>query len=287
MIIGDNREKVIQNIKSAANKRDFTAKVEIGDPVMSLKKRLNLVNNFWNKQNNISGKFNNKIGKLMLSFFTQTLSSSTKFTGLEHLVNLPRGGAIVTSNHFDQLDALTINCLAKKMHRNLSIVIEDTNLMLPGFFKYLMNYIGTIPLVNSANYIGNDFFDHLHTALDQEKWVLIYPEQEMWWNYRKPRKLQRGAYYFAAKQNVPIISIFVEIRNTEKIEKKNPNFYQTQYIVHVLPVIFPDVTLSLKANSEKMMQKDYQQKVKAYERIYQKKLDYDFTSWDIAGWRDL
>ena len=173
------------------------------------------------------------------------------------------------------------------MHRNLSIVIEDTNLMLPGFFKYLMNYIGTIPLVNSANYIGNDFFDHLHTALDQEKWVLIYPEQEMWWNYRKPRKLQRGAYYFAAKQNVPIISIFVEIRNTEKIEKKNPNFYQTQYIVHVLPVIFPDVTLSLKANSEKMMQKDYQQKVKAYERIYQKKLDYDFTSWDIAGWRNL
>lgn len=57
----------------------------------------------------------------------------------------------MTSNHFDQLDALTINCLAKKMHRNLSIVIEDTNLMLPGFFKYLMNYIGTIPLVNSAN----------------------------------------------------------------------------------------------------------------------------------------
>lgn len=109
----------------------------------------------------------------------------------------------------------------------------------------------------------------------------------MWWNYRKPRKLQRGAYYFAAKQNVPIISIFVEIRNTEKIEKKNPNFYQTQYIVHVLPVIFPNVTLSLKANSEKMIQKDYQQKVKAYKRIYQKNLDYDFTSWDIAGWRDL
>ena len=68
MIIGYNREKVIQKIKSAANKRDFTAKVEIGDPVMSLKQRLNLVNNFWNKQNNISGKFNNKIGKLMLSF---------------------------------------------------------------------------------------------------------------------------------------------------------------------------------------------------------------------------
>ena len=36
MIIGNNREQVIQNIKTAANNRDFTAKVEVGDPVMSL-----------------------------------------------------------------------------------------------------------------------------------------------------------------------------------------------------------------------------------------------------------
>ena len=46
MIIGDNREQVIKNIQTAANKRDFTAKVEIGDPVMSLDERLKLVNNF-------------------------------------------------------------------------------------------------------------------------------------------------------------------------------------------------------------------------------------------------
>lgn len=285
MIIGDNREQVIENIKKAANDRDFTAKVEIGDPVMSLDERLKLVNDFWKHQHSFSSKLNNGIGHLMLRAFSHTITASTEVKGSENLRDLPRGGAIVTSNHFNQVDALTIKRLAEHEHRNLSIVIEDTNLMLPGFFRYLMNYIGTIPLVNSPNYIGGPFIKHLHDALDRNNWVLIYPEQEMWWNYRKPRKPQRGAYYFAAKQNVPIISVFVEIQNLPKLEKKNDNFYQTKYIVHVLPVIYPDVTLSEKENSIQMMKKDYEQKVAAYEKIYGKKLDYDFKPEDIAGWR--
>ena len=157
--------------------------------------------------------------------------------------------------------------------------------MLPGFLRYLMNYVGTIPIVDSPHYIGNDFIKHLHNALDRDNWVLIYPEQEMWWNYRKPRKLQRGAYYFAAKQNVPIISTFVEIQDLPKLEKQDNNFYQTKYIVHVLPVIYPDLNLSEKESSTKMMEQDYKQKVAAYERIYGKKLNYDFSNDDIAGWR--
>lgn len=285
MIIGDNREKVIANIKKAANARDFTAKVEIGDPVMTLDERLKLVDDFWKHQTNFSAKVNNGIGHLMLDGFANTITASTEIKGTENLRDLPRGGAIVTSNHFNQIDALTIKRLANQMHEKLSIVIEDTNLMLPGFFRYLMNYIGTIPLVNSPNYIGNDFIKHLHDALIRNNWVLIYPEQEMWWNYRKPRKPQRGAYYFAAKQNVPIVSVFVEIQNLPKLEKKNPDFYQTKYIVHVLPVIYPDVTLSAKENSIQMMKKDYAQKVAAYEKAYGKKLNYDFSSEDIAGWR--
>lgn len=285
MIIGDKREQVIQNIQKAANERNFTAKVEIGDPQLSLDQRLKLVNDFWKQQNSFSCKLNNHVGHLLLRILSQTITSSTQIVGTENLRNLPHSGAIVTSNHFNQVDALTIKRLAVKMHRQLSIVIEDTNLMLPGFFRYLMNHVGTIPLVNSSSYIGNTFIKHLHTALDRNNWVLIYPEQEMWWNYRKPRKLQRGAYYFAAKQNVPIISTFVEIRATNKIEKKDPRFYQTKYIVHVLPVIYPDSSLSLKESSEKMMQQDYAQKVTAYEQIYGKKLDYNFTNWDVAGWR--
>lgn len=285
MIFGDNREAVIKNIQKAANERDFTAKAEISDPQMTLDERLKLVNDFWENRNSLSSKINSQIGHAMLTAFTKALAGSTEFKGLENLNNLPIGGAIVTANHFNQIDSLPIKLLANKMHHQLSIVIEDTNLMLPGFFRYLMNYVGTIPLVQSASYIGNEFPKHLSKALAQNNWVLIYPEQEMWWNYRKPRKLQRGAYYFAAKQNVPAISLFIEIKDLPKTEKKDPNFYETKYIVHVLPPIFPDVSLSANENAHKMMEQDYQQKVAAYEKIYGKKLNYDFTDWDIAGWR--
>ena len=285
MIFGDNREAVIKNIQKAANKRDFTAKAEIGDPQMTLDERLKLVNDYWKNRKSFSSKINNQIGHAMLTTFAKTLAGSTEFKGLENLNNLPIGGAIVTANHFNQIDSLPIKLLANKMHHQLSIVIEDTNLMLPGFFRYLMNYVGTIPLVQSASYIGNEFPKHLSNALAKNNWVLIYPEQEMWWNYRKPRKLQRGAYYFAAKQNVPVISLFIEISDLPKIEKKDSNFYETKYIVHVLQPIFPDFSLSANENAHKMMEQDYQQKVAAYEKIYGKKLNYDFTDWDIAGWR--
>lgn len=285
MIFGDNREAVIKNIQKAANKRDFTAKAEIGDPQMTLDERLKLVNDYWKNRKSFSSKINNQIGHAMLTTFAKTLAGSTEFKGLENLNNLPIGGAIITANHFNQIDSLPIKLLANKTHHQLSIVIEDTNLMLPGFFRYLMNYVGTIPLVQSTSYIGNVFPKHLSNALAKNNWVLIYPEQEMWWNYRKPRKLQRGAYYFAAKQNVPVISLFIEIRDLPKIEKKDSNFYETKYIVHVLQPIFPDVSLSANENAHKMMEQDYQQKVAAYEKIYGKKLNYDFTDWDIAGWR--
>ncbi len=285
MIIGDNREQVIHNIENAVKNGNWNAKVEVGDPVLSLNESKDLVNNFWQEQKTIKGKINDRIGHLFFNSLTHFLTSSTTFTGLENLANLPQGGAIITANHFNQIDSLPIKHLANKTHHSLTIAIEDTNLKLPGILCYLMNYVGTIPLIQVPSYVGTEFPRHLHDALEQNSWVLIFPEQEMWWNYRKPRELKRGAYYFAAKQNVPVISTFIEIQSTAKIEKNHPNFYQTKYVVHVLPPIFPNVKLTANENSKLMMKRDYQQKVAAYEKAYQRKLDLAFTPWDIAGWR--
>ena len=284
MIIGGDRQQVIANIKTAANQRDFTAKVEVGDPVMSLNERKALVADFWEHQQHFTSRLNIHLGHLLFNALARHLSATTEIQGLDQLKGLPKGGAIITANHFNQMDALAIKRLSQSAHNKLDIVIEDTNLMLPGVLRYLMNNIGTIPLVNSPSYINNIFLGHLHRQLAVNHWVLIFPEQEMWWNYRKPRKPQRGAYYFAAKEAVPIISTFVELRSLPQLEKSDPQFYQTKYIVHVLPTIEPDMTLSVDKRSKKMMAQDYQQKVAAYEQAYNKKLDYDFTPWDIAGW---
>lgn len=252
---------------------------------MDLAERKQLVNTFWEKQGRISGHLNNGIAHVLFSTLARTLSASTQITGLANLASLKRTGAIVTANHFNQLDALALKWLAQSQHQAFNVVIEDTNLVLPGFFSYLMNYIGTLPLVNTPSYINHCFVPRLKAILAQKHWVLIFPEQEMWWNYRKPRVPQRGAYYFAALAQVPIISTFVEIRDLPKTEKQDSQFNQTAYTVHVLSPIYPDLKLSVNARSKKMMDQDYQQKVAAYERSYGRRLDYGFTPWDIAGWR--
>lgn len=284
MIIGDNRERVITNIKKAVQNKDFTAKAEVGDPDLTTAQRKALVDKFWQRQTSWTTHFHNFMGQRLLSTLATCLSHSTTLVGADQLHPLLHQGAVITANHFNQLDALAIKRLAQKVHQPLKIVIEDTNLVLPGFLSYIMNYIGTIPLFDSPSYLMHQFPRHLDDAFKAGQWVLIFPEQEMWWNYRKPRPLQRGAYYYAARANVPVISTFVEIQSLPQLEKKDPAFHQTKYIVHVLPTIYPDPKLSVDENSRQMCHQDYQQKVQAYQSIYNKPLDYTFTNWDIAGW---
>ena len=118
--------------------------------------------------------------------------------------------------------------------------------------------------------------------LRKKRWILIYPEQEMWFNYRKPRNPKRVAYYYTAKNNVPIVPLFVEIQNLD--EKETEEFYKVKYVVHALPPIYPEPELATGENSFRMMEKDYEQKKQAYEEAYGKKLDYSFEDGDIAGW---
>ena len=81
--------------------------------------------------------------------------------------------------------------------------------------------------------------------------------------------------------NKPIISCFVEIIDTEQSD--NDEFNQVRYIVHVLKPIYPDPNKSVKENSKIMSEIDYKQKVEAYEKAYNIKLDYEFSLSDIAG----
>lgn len=50
MIIGENRAKVIENIKAAVKKGKMHAKVELGDPILTKSERIKLVNDYWEQQ---------------------------------------------------------------------------------------------------------------------------------------------------------------------------------------------------------------------------------------------
>ena len=127
------------------------------------------------------------------------------------------------------------------------------------------------------------FPEKLKKAMAKPCWILIYPEQELWFNYRKPRPLKKGAYYYAAKLYQPIVSTFTEIRATSKREMFHLDFYNTRKVLHVLPTIYPDKNLKISENVNKMWRTDYKQKKAACEKCYGKKLTDDFSYDDIAG----
>ncbi|MBO4815895.1 MAG: 1-acyl-sn-glycerol-3-phosphate acyltransferase [Clostridia bacterium] len=282
MIIGNNKEAVINNIKQAIIDGDLNRKVEINDPKLTDEEQTRIINRYIKSQHKITYKTKSKIARKILTTATNIVNRETKIEGIENIKNI-KSGAIITSNHFNPLDNTIIKKFSKKAgKRRLYIVNQITNLAMEGFIGFMMNYSDTIPISKQIGYLKKEFPHIIKELLEKKQFILIYPEEEMWFNYKKPRTLKPGAYYLAAKNNVPIISCFVEM--IELDEKDNEEFYKVKYVLHILDPIYPDSTKTVKENSTLMMEKDYNQKKEAYEKIYNKKLDYKFEDNDIAGW---
>lgn len=283
MIIGENKDAVISNIKEAANNKEFHKKVEVDDPDLSNEEKSEIIEKYLKNKDGIKYKVNNEIARLIVNLVTWSQNRDTEIVGLENVKDI-NGGAIITSNHFNPIDNTVIRKLVKKMGKNkLYIIGQESNLAMTGLVGFMMNYSDIIPISDQTSYMKKEFQELIEEKLQNNEFILIYPEEEMWFNYRKPRTLKRGAYYYAAKYNVPIISCFVEIIDKNEKEKDNSEFYKVKYVLHVLPTIYPDKSKKMRENTIEMMNKDYDQKKEAYEKAYNKKLDYNFEDEDIAG----
>lgn len=285
MIFGDNRRAVIENIRTCAEKGDFHSKVELGDPVLSAEQNRNITDAYLENRKRLTFKLKTAIAVTMAQIATRMINKNTEIVGLEKIPqNL--GGVLITSNHFSPVENTVIRHLTNTLgRRRLNIISQTTNFAMPGVIGFLMNYADTIPISTEPRYLARDFLSVLKEKLVLRKEaVLLYPEQEMWFNYRKPRPPKGGAYFFAAKLNVPIISCFVEIVDTPKDD--TPEFRQVKYILHVLDVLLPDAEKSVRENTEILSERDYALKKACYETVYGKKLTYTFENSDIAGWKE-
>ncbi|MBQ9133172.1 MAG: 1-acyl-sn-glycerol-3-phosphate acyltransferase [Clostridia bacterium] len=282
MIIGENREAVIANIRTAAENGDFHVKVEIGDPVLSDAEKNAIVQRYLARRKTAAYRAKSFVARQMANAATYALNRDTEIDGFEKATAV-RGGAILTSNHFGPTDNTVVRHLTKKLgKKRIHIVSQETNLAMPGMFGFLMNYADIIPITGNLHYIRSDFPAVLSELLGKGEFILIYPEQEMWFNYRKPRPPMPGAYHYAAKFGVPILSCFVEMRDKEKADTEE--FLQVQYVMHVLEVLYPDPEKSVRENTESMRARDFALKKAAYEDAYGKPLTYAFENSDIAGW---
>lgn len=283
MFIGGSKKAVVENIRAAVKEQRFYEKTEVGDPNLSEAAKAKLIKRFLRIHRTPAYAFNNWLARCVTDTVSRIENRGTEYIGIENIRNISTG-AVITSNHFNPLENTAVRQAMKKVGKGrMYVVCQESNYAMKGLVGFLMNYMDTIPIWKSnANYMKYEFNDMVGGLLKKNRFLLIYPEQEMWFNYRKPRPPKRGAYYYAAKYQVPVISCFVEIRDCD--EKENEEFYKTRYIVHILPVIYPDSSLSVRENSFRMMELDYEQKKEAYEKAYGKELRYEFEDSDIAGW---
>lgn len=282
MIIGGSKKEVIKNIKKNILDGQLNKKVEVDDPVVDDVEKV--LDKFYKNQKKLGYNFKKRKANKIVEQFKKNVGDIS-IVGLENLEGLDLShGSIITNNHFNPLDSYTSRKVVNEiLKKKMYIVIEDTNLCLPGILGFLMNNLDVLPISKSPNYLVKKFIPEFNNILSNGNVILIYPEEEMWFNYRKPRPCKRGAYQFASKFNVPIISCFTEIIDLN--EKDNDEFNKVKYVVHILKPIIPDNNKSDRQNSIDMANIDFNQKKDAYIKAYGKELTYDFDNTDIAGLR--
>ncbi len=196
-----------------------------------------------------------------------------RLVGEENLAGIS-GGAILTSNHFSKFENLAVKEVADRIpgkHRFFR-VIKGSNYFLPGIIGYLMKHCDTLPLSTNLK-TARLFAEALTEILKNDGLVLIYPEQAMWWNYRKPRPFKPGAFFYAAKNMVPIVPLFVTMEDQDTLDEYN--FPKQAYTVHIMPPIYPDPAKPFRQNEREMLQKNQQLCHDKYREIYGLEVSYE------------
>ena len=261
------RLQVIERIKDYEAKGMWDVDVEQDPETIPLTPdKVDYLNEKW------SSRFINKIAnKLAIRHFEKMIKNNQfiikEIRGLENFRAI-EGGAILTCNHFNACDNYAVfRAIRKDLgKRDLYKVIREGNYTnFPGFYGFLFRHCNTLPLSKNSDTMKK-FINALSVLLKRGEKVLIYPEQAMWWNYKKPRPMQNGAFNFAVSNNVPIIPVFITMEDSEYLD--SDGFNVQAYTLHFLPAIYPDNSLSKKDNIQMLKEKNYLMWKEVYEKTY-------------------
>jgi len=194
--------------------------------------------------------------------------------GIEYLKNMATG-AMITCNHFHPFDSFAIEIgfeaagfKKRKMHR---IIDEKNYTSMQGFFGFLMRNYYTLPLSRNKRTMVN-MMKAVDTLLAKRHFVLVYPEQSLWWNYRKPKPLKDGAYKLAVRNNTPVVPVFITMEDTDVLDGDG---YPVQaYTIHICKPIYPKENLSKQENIAYMRDENYRVWKEVYENTYGIPLTY-------------
>lgn len=179
--------------------------------------------------------------------------------------------AVVISNHVQMFDCIALKA-ALRPHYTHIVAASFNNMKGP--MGDSMRTAGMMPLPNDFHDM-RVFDEAIKKALAMKRYVLIYPEQSEWWYYEKPRPFKPGAFYYAAKNDVPVIPCFITYKPRKKPDTTHEGMYPYGMIVHILPPIYPKAELDAIANRDFLKDAAFESCKRCYEETYKKKLTYD------------
>lgn len=225
-------------------------------------------------------KIKNKVANKMGEKFLNNLLKDNKLiikniNGIENLQSIETG-AMITCNHFNPFDSFAIEKVfrisGQSKNKKLYKVIREGNYTnFPGLYGFFFRNCDTLPLSSNKKTMV-EFMKSVDIILNRGDFILIYPEQSMWWNYRKPKPLKNGAFKLAARNDVPVIPIFITMEDSKIIGEDG--FPVQEYTINIEKPIYPDDKLTERENMEAMKNKNAEVWRKVYEDFYQTTLEY-------------
>lgn len=228
---------------------------------------------------NMSNRMRTRYAFRLARWFLNTMIRKKQFIikeikGIENYRNL-KSGAIITCNHFNAMDSFAMHITYEKSRQRrrkfFRIIREGNYTSFPGFYGLLMRNCNTLPLSSNKETMKK-FIKAVDTILQKGHFILIYPEQSMWWNYKKPKPLKKGGYTFAAKNNVPVLPCFITMEDSNV--PGEGGLPVQEYTIHVSEPIYPDPDKNRAVNVKEMMDKNYAVWKEIYETTYGIPLKY-------------
>lgn len=269
-----DRVEVLHKIEQYEREGRFDEDVEADPPG-----RVLLPDDIEYIQKSITDKLKTKLAFMIAHKFVSNLIKEKKFIikemrGLENFREMD-SGAVITCNHFNAFDSFAIQLAYEaggQPGRSFWRVIREGNYTsFPGFYGFLMRHCNTLPLSSNRDTMKK-FISATNELIQGGNYVLFYPEQSMWWNYRKPKPLKSGAYTFAARNNAPVLPCFITMKDSDVMGEDG--FYVQEYTIHISKPIYPDPSLSYRKQVDYMMKKNAEVWKEIYETEYHIALSY-------------
>ncbi len=185
------------------------------------------------------------------------------------------GAAIVTCNHFTKFDCLAVQ-YALRPNRPFVVAAHFNNMR--GSFGDAMRAGGMLPMGSGDLATTKAFLFAVRHYLTHGKRVLVYPEQAMWWFYRKPRPMKDGAFDLAVRNGVPVLPLFITMRPSGNIDDNGIEYpYLT---LHIMPPITAPAELGFKDKVRFLREANERLCREKYREVYGEEPTYACGNWD-------